>query len=1109
MPTNYVQYPDGTTLTGWSKTGGTFQQTADGLRWYGSGSHTLTIDARSTVPRSVNLGMALTLRRNTSGGSAVSVLRLIGDFGYVTTYPRVALTDLPVGAFITMPLSNRTQIVDSAGGARIQVTTVGGAYDFTVKDVGIYELSDAPASAVIDSNDAEFTWTQADNSLTAAFTKSPGNEAVDQVSWAWGHGSPTVADASTGRVQTHAFPARGRYTVQLTSKNTVGATSDVAGSGDAAKVQTAAGPSQVVTVPMGPFVADFQAEINYLALSVDASPSVSPANDPIDLYTWAWGDGTTSTGKLQSHTYAQPGSYAVSLTISTTATQRSHTSTQTVVATTPPNPANYFTVNKSLLQVTLAPSITNGTSYLWSFGDGTTSTVQAPTYAYATAGTYTITLTVNGNLTTSQTVVVTDTYKALKIPDALRLEVAVPPALGVIYNRLKNPDGVQGAWGWQTPTSGSTAIGSSTSDQPYDKAVSGAKLVYTSSGSGTQILQSTPVLATAGQYVGAQFICTYVEGFYRATVDALSSAGAVLGSSGTTGYLSALGTAQRTVGYLLPTGTVAVRVRINHYSNTSAGTPAAGAILQLRHVMLAQATTQALVNAVPYAEADNWQNVLGSTTSMSIDREALNVGTFTARIADSALDPATASTIRPGQGVRLRAAVPDASGNVVWKNLYRGTLTNAKVKYEGKRPSEITSKSTKIDLSATDAVTRLAQDGEPRGVALVTELPELLESTTVPYEVNGSSGQVPAVNVVAWNENASVLDQVAITRDTSQGVAYVSRNNVLVVRDPQHLPTAPAGVVSEEQYSGIDATFDTDGCMNSVTVKWLRYTPAGVDGEGNPTDPVTEEILYGPYEDAASIDTWGFHPVTFTMQGVENPTAIAAKAAAILAANKTPVRRINSVTIPIRYVEDLHEGKALLDLADLVQLAYARTSTNEPARIGGVRHSISPSGWTMTLDFDAPTSVAAPQFTPSPPTPVPDVTAPTPTPAAKYVGHADCTASFTSSTTATDIAGMTLSVPVTSTDQKFLVTVVLDIQAASSVSTNFTGVLMVNGTAQATQFVVNLPLTALRLDAAQTWLITGLPVGTRVFKVQGRITSSTTNLYRVNTPHSSITVAEV
>lgn len=48
----------------------------------------------------------------------------------------------------------------------------------------------------------------------------------------------------------------------------------------------------------------------------------------------------------------------------------------------------------------------NATSFLWNFGDGTTSTVQNPTHLYASPGTYTVTLTINGGTSTKTATVV-------------------------------------------------------------------------------------------------------------------------------------------------------------------------------------------------------------------------------------------------------------------------------------------------------------------------------------------------------------------------------------------------------------------------------------------------------------------------------------------------------------------------------------------------------------------------------------------------------------------------------------------------------------------------------------------------------------------------------
>jgi hypothetical protein len=99
-------------------------------------------------------------------------------------------------------------------------------------------------------------------------------------------------------------------------------------------------------------------------------------------------------------------------------------------------------------------------------------------------------------------------------------------------------------------------------------------------------------------------------------------------------------------------------------------------------------------------------------------------------------------------------------------------------------------------------------------------------------------------------------------------------------------------VLDESVYTDINIDYDTDRCINSVSIVFLRT---------NPSTGETEEVPYGPYEDAASIETWGRHPKEFRIQQLtEDPTAIASYAASILAANAVPAVRVNEVTYPIR-----------------------------------------------------------------------------------------------------------------------------------------------------------------------------------------------------------------
>ncbi|TDN90828.1 PKD domain-containing protein [Microbacterium sp. BK668] len=144
-------------------------------------------------------------------------------------------------------------------------------------------------------------------------------------------------------------------------------------------------------------VASFTATSNELAVSVDASAS-SDADGNITGYDWTFGDGSTATGVTSSHTYAQAGTYTITLKV-TDAT--SLVSTTTKVVTVAPNkaPTAAFTSTVTNLSVAFDASgstDTDGTiaSYAWDFGDGQTGAGATATHAYAGAGTYAVKLTV-------------------------------------------------------------------------------------------------------------------------------------------------------------------------------------------------------------------------------------------------------------------------------------------------------------------------------------------------------------------------------------------------------------------------------------------------------------------------------------------------------------------------------------------------------------------------------------------------------------------------------------------------------------------------------------------------------------------------------------------
>jgi PKD repeat protein len=120
--------------------------------------------------------------------------------------------------------------------------------------------------------------------------------------------------------------------------------------------------------------------------------------EPISWH-WNFGDGTTSTLENPAHTYTSAGTYTVTLTV-TDAAGTVRTATHTNYVTVQPLAAN-FTATPTSGAAPLAVAFTDTstgdpTAWSWNFGDGTTSTQRNPNKTYATAGSYTVTLTVTG-----------------------------------------------------------------------------------------------------------------------------------------------------------------------------------------------------------------------------------------------------------------------------------------------------------------------------------------------------------------------------------------------------------------------------------------------------------------------------------------------------------------------------------------------------------------------------------------------------------------------------------------------------------------------------------------------------------------------------------------
>lgn len=121
------------------------------------------------------------------------------------------------------------------------------------------------------------------------------------------------------------------------------------------------------------------------------------SNDPITSWLWNFGDGQTSIEQNPQHIYTSPGTYSISLTVTTDGGCTNNNSSTPITVTGYPYPTAAFSVN--LTQLSLPYDIlvcTNqssaAVSYNWDFGDGNTSTLANPKNNYTTVGEYQVQL---------------------------------------------------------------------------------------------------------------------------------------------------------------------------------------------------------------------------------------------------------------------------------------------------------------------------------------------------------------------------------------------------------------------------------------------------------------------------------------------------------------------------------------------------------------------------------------------------------------------------------------------------------------------------------------------------------------------------------------------
>lgn len=119
-------------------------------------------------------------------------------------------------------------------------------------------------------------------------------------------------------------------------------------------------------------------------------------------WSWDFGDGDTSTDQNPTHTYTSLGDYDVELTV-TRAGGTDSVIKPAFIRVVEPLSITGFTASDTSgpapLTTTFAATLSGNQEeieYLWTFGDGNTSTNASPLHTYSTPGTYSVSLMVSG-----------------------------------------------------------------------------------------------------------------------------------------------------------------------------------------------------------------------------------------------------------------------------------------------------------------------------------------------------------------------------------------------------------------------------------------------------------------------------------------------------------------------------------------------------------------------------------------------------------------------------------------------------------------------------------------------------------------------------------------
>ena len=309
------------------------------------------------------------------------------------------------GAPLTVPVNRPVQFTDySTGGPTTWLWNFGDGTTSPLQNpshsyaaTGLYSVTLTASHAFSSNSVTRTAYVTVMNPVTASFTRAPVEGLTPLTvtftdtstggpdNWRWDFGDGTTSTERNPPQKVYNTPAKD-YRINLTVWNSQWP--DL--------TSTATATLRVYSTLVPSFTADRITGLAPLAVNFTDTSSGNP-------YSWLWDFGdNTPTSSLQTppiHTYNAPGNYTVTLKVRNPASPNWFSATRVITVTPSPPVADFIGTPRSIKknqEVTFTDLSTNSpTTWLWNFGDSSTSTSRNPTHKYGDRGTFTVTLTVS------------------------------------------------------------------------------------------------------------------------------------------------------------------------------------------------------------------------------------------------------------------------------------------------------------------------------------------------------------------------------------------------------------------------------------------------------------------------------------------------------------------------------------------------------------------------------------------------------------------------------------------------------------------------------------------------------------------------------------------